>query len=129
MNHKKSLFPIIALLALLVAGCGTFYTGIVTLTGVVDSGMKEWAHLSNAGKTTPAIDASVKKAHATYQQACGVAKVALQQYKAGGSQANYVNALETAKVAAAGLFDVIVPLLTVDKADSLKTRLAKASTL
>jgi hypothetical protein len=128
MNHKTSLIPIILLLAFM-AGCSTFYTGVVTLTGVVDSGMKEWAHLSNAGKTTPAIDASVKKAHATYQQACGVAKVALQQYKAGGSQATYLNALETAKTAATGLFDVIVPLLTMDKADSLKTRLAKASTL
>ena len=128
MNHKTSLIPMILLLAFM-AGCATFYTGVVTLTGVVDSGMKEWAHLSNAGKTTPALDANVKKAHAVYQQTCGVAKVALQQYKAGGSQASYLNALEAAKTAAAGLFDVIVPLLTVDKADSLKTRLAKASTL
>lgn len=126
MNHRKSLLPIV-LVAMFLMGCNTLYTGVVSLTSVVDSGMKEWARMSVAGKTTPDLDAKVMKAHDTYRSACGVAQAALIQYKAGGDQAKYISALQAAKVAASGLLDVIVPLLTVEKADTLTGQLAKAN--
>lgn len=126
MNHRKSLLPI-ALIAVFLIGCSTLYTGVVSLTSVVDSAMKEWAKMSVAGKTTPDFDAKVVKAHDQYRAACGVAQAALIQYKAGGDQAKYISALQAAKVAASGLLDIILPLLTVDKADTFRGQLAKAN--
>jgi hypothetical protein len=126
MNHRKSFLPI-ALLAVFLIGCSTLYTGVVSLTSVVDSAMKEWAAMSVAGQTTPSLDANVIKAHDQYRLAAGVAKRALITYKAGGDQAAYISALQAAKVAADGLLNIIYPLLTVDKADEFKGQLAKAN--
>lgn len=97
------------------------------MTAVVDTGMKQWAALSVAGKTTPDLDAKVTKAHDTYRAACGVAQQALIVYKAGGSQDAYLTALQAARTAASGLFDIIIPLLTPGDGATLKSRLAKAN--
>lgn len=126
MNHRKSIIPLLIAVAFLV-GCNTLYTGVVSITSVVDSAMKEWASMSVAGKTTPALDANVIKIHDQYRLSAGVAKRALITYKAGGDQASYISALEAAKVAADGLLNIIYPLLTVDKADALKGQLLKAN--
>lgn len=83
--------------------------------------------MSVAKKTTPELDAVVMKAHDKYRAACGTAQAALIVYKEGGDQAAYISALQAAKVAATGLLDIIIPLLTVDKADALQKQLAKAS--
>lgn len=126
MNHRKSIIPVLFAVAFLV-GCSTLYTGVISITSVVDSAMTTWANMSVAGKTTLDIDTKVIKAHDQYRAAAGVAKRALIAYKAGGDQANYLTALEAAKVAADGLLDIIYPLLTVDKADALKSQLSKAN--
>lgn len=83
--------------------------------------------MSVAGKTTLDLDTKVIKAHDQYRLACGVAKRALTAYKAGGDQAAYLSALQAAKIAADGLFNIIYPLLTVEKADALKGQLVKAN--
>jgi hypothetical protein len=127
MNHRKSIIPVLLAVAFLV-GCSTLYTGVVSITSVVDSAMTTWADMSVAGKTTLEIDTKVVKAHDQYRVACGIAKKSLIVYKAGGDQANYLTALEAAKVAADGLLDIIYPLLSPDKADALKGQLAKANT-
>lgn len=126
MNPRRLIIPVLVAVAFLV-GCSTLYTGVISITSVVDSAMTTWADLSVAGKTSPEIDSKVIKAHDQYRIACGVAKRALIVYKAGGDQANYLTALEAAKVAADGLLDIIYPLLTVDKADALKSQLSKAN--
>jgi hypothetical protein len=127
MNHRKSIIPVLLAVAFLV-GCSTLYTGVVSITSVVDTATTEWSNLSIAGKTTPEFDALVIKAHDKYRVSCGIAKRALVVYKSGGDQANYLTALEAAKVAADGLLDIIYPLLSPDKADALKGQLAKANT-
>lgn len=126
MKTRRSIIPVLVAVAFLV-GCSTLYTGVISITSVVDSAMTTWADMSVAGKTTFDIDSKVIKAHDQYRAAAGVAKRALITYKAGGDQANYLTALEAAKVAADGLLDIIYPLLTVDKADALKSQLSKAN--
>jgi len=110
-------------------GCTTLYTTTVTITQVVDSGMKSWAQMSAAGKSTAAIDAAVIKAHNQYRGACAVAQTALINYKASGNNADYVAAIVAVRSSVDGLFNLITPLLTPAKATTLKSQLAKATVL
>lgn len=126
--NRKNVLPIL-LLAVALTACTTVYTGIVTLTSVVDSAMKNWAALSVAGKTTPIIDTKVVAAHDTYRKACAVAQSALVAYKTSGNDADYLKALEAARAAAGGLIDLIVPLLDSQTAATLKAKQAKATAL
>ena len=113
--------------AILLSGCATVFTGIVTLTEVVDTGMKAWAQASNSGYSTTAIDAKVVEVHGKYQKACSVAQEALIAYKATGDQAAYQKAFAVVKAIAIDLVDLIAPVITSDKAVKLQTDLAKAS--
>jgi hypothetical protein len=130
--NKQNATPSLAIALLLSAvlvGCATFYATVVTITSVVDVTMKNWAELSVAGKTTPAIDIKVKAAYAKYQAACGVAAESLKTYKSTGDQTSYNQAVAVAKTAATELLAILTPLLTSTVADDLSTKLAKAKTL
>ncbi len=127
MRYAKASVCLLVLTCLV--GCATVYSGVVTLTSVVDSAMKAWADLSVKGATTPAIDARVVTAHNQYRQAAAVAESALLAYKANGDPGSYTSALAAAKTAASGLVDIIVPLLLPQQANTLKSNLSKASTL
>lgn len=123
----KRLLPIIPLI--LVLGCASLYTGVVTITSVVDSAMKNWAQLSVAGSTSVAIDKEVVIAHDKYRAAAAVAQASLKAYKAGGNQLDYQNAMAAVRVAASGVLDLITPLVTPKQANTLNSNLAKATTL
>lgn len=117
------------LVALFLVGCSTFYQSVITITTVVDSAMKNWAALSVAGKTSPALDAQVTAAHDRYRAAAGVARNALIAYKNDGNQNSYVAALNAAKVAAQGVLDLITPLLSTSTGQTLNKQLANAKSL
>ena len=119
-------FLTIPLLLFLVA-CASLYTGVVTVTQVVDQTMKDWAALSVAGKTTPVIDVKVKATHDRYRQTAATLEQALVIYKQTGDQGQYVAALQAVKAVAGELIDLIVPLVTAKEATTLKTNLAKAT--
>lgn len=125
---KKSL-PALAALMLLAVACASLYTGVITVTTVVDSAMKSWAELSVKGLTTPAVDAKVTAAHDKYRASCGVAKNALIAYKVSGDPTQYNAAIAAAKDAANQLLELIVPLLTATEGTDLQTKLANAKTL
>lgn len=108
------------------SGCTTLYRGVVTMSDVVDKAMTAWADLSVKGATTPAVDARVKAAHAQYQKSAAVARDALIAYKQGGDKATYEQALAAAQVAMNGVVNIILPLLTPDKADTLRAQASKA---
>jgi len=116
---------LIAAVGLLV-GCGTLFTSVVTLRDVVNAAMSSYADEQVAGHTTAKMDAQVKAAYEKTQRAAGVAKDALTAYKAGGDQQSYLNALAAARVAIGELVDLIVPLVTPQKATHLKTLQTKA---
>lgn len=124
----KPIKPFVTILPLVaLVGCTTVYSGVVSLTGVVDTAMKAWAELSVKGATSPAIDARVVAAHNQYRQYAASAEAALQAYKENGDPGSYTAALAAAKSAANSLIDIIVPLLLPQKAASLKADLAKAN--
>lgn len=127
MKPMKRILPLLAVL--LMVGCTSLYTGIVTFTSVVDAAMKDWASLSAKGQTSPKVDAAVTAAHDKYRAAAGVAQTALIAYKAGGNQQDWLNALAAVKASAGDLINMIVPLVTPSRAATLTTQLSKASTL
>lgn len=123
----KNLLTACVLLSLVA--CTTLYTSTVTITKVVDSGMKSWAQASVNGQSTAAIDAAVVKAHNQYRSACAVAKTALENYKAGGNVNDYTTALTAVRASVDDLFALITPLITSAEATKLQTDLQKASSL
>lgn len=127
MKYTKSFITV--LIVSLLVGCASLYSGVITITSVVDSAMKQWAQLSVSGKTTPAIDAKVTAAHDKYRQAAAATQAALIAYKASGDQTAYVAALNAARAAAGGLIDLIVPLVLPGDATTLQNNLAKAKTI
>lgn len=115
-------------ITLLLAGCGTTYKAVVTLTTAEDSVMKSWATLHNDHVTTPQIDAKVVQAHQKFADACEVAKKALIAYKANGDQGPYLLALAEAKALALPILDLITPFLDSAKVSSLKSTVTTAVT-
>lgn len=110
-----------------LCGCGTLYTGIITVTSVVDSAMKQWAHMSNTNQTTPAFDEKVTAAHDKYRAAAAVAQSSLMAYKASGNKADLAGALAAAQAGAGPLVSLIATILNPSQAATLKTSLMKAS--
>lgn len=126
---KNIRLSIATLVLLALVACSTVYTGIVTITTVVDSAMRDWAQMSVAHQTTAAVDAKVIAAHDKYRAACSAAETALVAYKASGDQNAYIAAVTAARAAAGEIIDLIAPLLAPAKAQALHTQLASAKTL
>lgn len=123
----KKLLPIITLL--LLVGCTTLWTGVVTLTQVHDTAMKNWAQAVKNGTSTTAINAAVVVADAKYRQAATVAADALTAYKNGGSSDAYVNALIAVRSALDSLITILTPAIPQADSQSLRANLAKATKL
>lgn len=110
----------------LLTGCATVFTGIVTVTQVVDSGMRQWAALSKAGKTSAELDNRVIAAHDTYRQQATLAQAALKTYKATNDAKDLQTALGIARDAADPLIDLIAGVLSPSKSARLKANLNQA---
>jgi len=110
----------------LLTSCSSVYKGAVTLTKVEAAAMQCWADESKAGRTTPEINNAVLAAHAKFYDACQVAATALEQYKSSGQASDYLKALEAARAAADGVFDLILPLLGPTEAEDLSEALNQA---
>jgi hypothetical protein len=127
MKPKPNLFWILTLA--FMVGCSTLYQSTVTLTEVVDSASNEYAKVFNAGLVSKPVDEQVTKAHGEYQKAAGVAAGALRAYKLSGDVNDYNKAFAEALKTANEFVNMIVPLISNDKATKLKTDLNKVSTL
>jgi hypothetical protein len=129
MKNTKLLPLILLTAALLVSGCATIWTGVVTLTEVRDSAMKELASLHVQGRLPAGADAQIAAADAKYRAAVSVAEQALVAYKNGGSEESYKNALLAVKAAITPLIDLVRTYSTAEKSAKLSTALAKANKL
>lgn len=123
---RRNLLPLV-LMALLTA-CGTFYTGVVSLTVVMDDAAKQYAALYNQGLVPAPVAAQASLAHAEYRKAAGVARRVLEATKAGQG-GDEKAALEAARVAANHFVDVVFTLLPVAKAEALRAGVKEASVL
>lgn len=126
---KQAQIVAAALVAAFLVGCGTLWTTTVTITQVVDQGMKDWAAASVAGKTTPAIDSTVTKAHDKYRAAAAAAQTALIAYKNSGAKDQYLAALTAVRAAASEIFDLITPFISASEGQNLNAKLSKATEL
>jgi len=124
-KHDRIVFFAVLLTATLVS-CQGLYTGTVTLTQVVDSATREYAHAYNSGLVPAETASKVAVAYEAYRKAAGVARDALVAYKQTGA-GDTSNAVQTAKQAASQFIDLIVPFLTTEKASQVKTQLSKAN--
>lgn len=113
----------------LLCGCSTVYTGIVTITQVRDSALKQLAQLNKAGKLSIATYNKVEAADAHYRQAAEVAEKALIAYKASGDKTQYVQALQAAKAAVSAIIDILNPMIPLADATALQVKLANATKL
>jgi len=71
----------------------------------------------------------VKNGHHRYRMAASAAQTALIAYKASGDNAQWIAALQAVRAAADEIIQLIVPLVTPEKATTLQNNLAKAKTI
>lgn len=115
--------------AMLLVGCTTVYTSVITVTSVVNTGIRAWADVSARGFSTPAIDTKVIAIHNQYRASCAVAEKALQTYKDTGDQTGYAQALAVLRATAADLIALITPIIDGKTSAALSANLAKASAI
>lgn len=119
----------LGLVAALIVGCGTVFTGIVTITKVRDNAMKELAQLNKQGLISADTDKKIAAADLAYRQAAEVTVKALEASKATGDTTAYIQALATTKAAVMGILDILMPMISQDKAVQYQTQLLQAKTL
>lgn len=122
---NKLLIPLLSIA--LLTGCASLFSGVITVTKVVDNAMQQWAQLSVSHQTTPEFDAKIEAAHDKYRQSAAVAEVLIQSYKAGSSTNTVDSALQVAKDGATPLIDLITSIIQPTQATSIKANLQKAS--
>jgi hypothetical protein len=113
-------------LCALMLGCGGLPNAVVTVTSVVDAGMKEWAKASNDGRTTPKIDADVREAHVLYREAAGRAATLYETALNTGDASGRLAALKTIKEAADLLLDELIPAVGTPRVADLQLKLEGA---
>ena len=126
LTMNKPTAPFIALLAVVLIGCQSLYTGTVTLTKAVDSAAQSYADLYNRGLVPPDIALKASLAHAEYRKSAGLAHDALVAYKLGQT-ADFKTALEAARVAANNFVDILVPLLSKEQGTKFRSQIANAT--
>jgi len=127
---KKYLLITLAVTTILLGGCASIYTSIVTITQVRKSAMNEYGELYRKGLTTAKIDAQVEKIDAQFLVAAKATQQSLELYKAGmGQEGDYVKNLQTVRGIVFNLLTIIEPLLESSKSNQLNTQLANAKSL
>ena len=118
---------LIGVLSVALSGCGTLYTNIVTMKKVGDSISMEYAQLYKAGLISPEQDAKAEAAHAEYREAMGVLATALEAAQVSGDASDVPGKLRAAKQAITPMLNLISPLLSNSKANTLQKQLTTAS--
>lgn len=118
----------LALFCVVLIGCQNLYTGVVTITSVVDSASKDYARVYNDGLVPPDVHVKASTTHQEYRRAAGVARQTLEAVKLGQA-GDPKAALEAAKVAANRFVDVIFQILPAKRGSELRTQLSKATAL
>lgn len=116
-----------AVLSLGLGACMALNKATVTLTSVVDAGMKDWAQASATGRTTPELDAKVVKAHNEYRKVCGAIVPIYETAIANGETPDAAAVLGTLRAAIDPLMDLILPVLLPAERAAVTTQLRKVN--
>lgn len=129
-TNLTALFMLTGLIVVMLSGCSTLYTQIVTVTQIRDSAMKELAALHAQGKITRATDEKIAQADAVYRQAAEAATAALKAYRDNPSAGtNYTAALQATKVAVSGILNILGQFIPSSESAAYNTKLVKANQL
>lgn len=120
-----SLWLLVGVLSL--SGCASLFDTVVTIKDVGDAVSREYAQLYKQGLITPEQDAKAEAAHAAYREAMAGLAITLEAAKASGDNSTVPAKLRAAKQAIDPLLDLITPLLTKQRANTLEQQLTKAS--
>lgn len=126
---KNKLLVTIGLAAILASGCKSVYTGVITITQVRDSAMRELASLHKQNLIDTQTDHRIAEADLKYRAAAKVAESALTASKVSGDQSQYLLALQLVRTAVSDLINILRPIAAQSKVETLENNLAKASKL
>jgi hypothetical protein len=120
----------LALVGLIIlCGCQTLYTNIVTITQVRKSAITEMASLYKKGLVSPETDKKFEAIDEEFIKASNVAEQALIAYKEGLTFEKPDGKILAVKVIVGQLLDVITPMLLEKEAKKLNTQLSTATQL
>lgn len=121
---------LIALSLILLTGCTTLYTSIVTLTQLRKDIMNEYGVLYRAGQISPETDLKITKADEKFREAAAAMETVLIHYKAGtATDADVTAKLTAVKAAIATVITLIEPYVIVQTTVKFQTQLATAKQL
>jgi len=115
--------------AILLVGCQTFYSSVVTVTEIRKSVMNQYGTLYRAGHISVETRDKVRIADARYLQAADTMRLALIAYKAGTSTNDPATTLEQVKEPVYAIINIITPLIGEVVARQYNKDLTKANQL
>lgn len=115
--------------AMLLVGCQTFYSSVVTVTEIRKSVMNQYGTLYRAGHISIETRDKVRIADARYLQAADTMRLALIAYKAGTSTNDPAATLEQVKEPVYAIINIITPLIGEVVARQYNKDLTKANQL
>lgn len=113
----------------LLCGCNSLYKGIVTITDVRYTALKQLAQLNKEGKISKETDAKIAEADVAFLKAAEATQKALIAFKESGDSAAYVRALQVTKSAVGSILDILLPMIEKQEAIKLQTSLQTATKL
>ena len=113
-NAMNRQITVLLLAVSFLVGCAnlekTSYQVVGTTAALVDGAMNGWGDWVRANKATPQDEVVVKAAYIQYQQAMGMAKTAIFQYRLSGDKVSLEQTLDVLDVAKNKLVDLIITL-------------------
>lgn len=117
------------LVVVLLCGCNSLYKGIVTITDVRYTALKQLAQLNKEGKISKETDAKIAAADDAFLKSAEATQKALIAFKESGDSVAYVKALQVTKSAVGSILDILLPLIEKQEAIKLQTSLQTATKL
>ena len=116
-------------LAVLLVGCQTFYSSVVTVTEIRKSVLNELGTLYRAGQISDETDKRIELADSQFKTAARSMELALLAYKAGTSTNDPAAKLQEVKRPVAELIAIMTPFVGKVVADKHNNKLEKATKL
>lgn len=117
------------IVVIMLCGCQTFYSNVVTITQVRKSAITEMASLYKKGLVSPETDAKFEAIDEEFIKAAAIAENALVAYKEGLTTEKPNGKVLAVKVIVGQLLDIVTPMLLEKDSNKLNTDLSKATQL
>lgn len=97
------------MLGLLLTGCQTFYSSIVTVTSIYDSAIEELGVLYRQGLISPETDAKIGRVDKQYRLEAATLESMLVAYKNGTTTVEPTAQLQIVKTYVRTMLDILAP--------------------